>query len=125
MNKPHINMNKNIIEWKWTKGENYERTKRIIITPVEDITYNTIVENTAYLNSLNQGDNNWEPQNQNSWENEKIESSNLREDTDKKLAERQMMAQISLNPYLTNNDYANDISISDSFLKPMMFNKKI
>ena len=42
-----------------------------------------------------------------------------REDTDKRMAERQMFSQKSLNPYLTNNDYVNDIVVSNNFLKPV------
>ena len=45
---------------------------------------------------------------------------NKREDTDKKLAERQMFANVSMNPFLTENNYANDIAVQNDFLQPQV-----
>jgi hypothetical protein len=47
-----------------------------------------------------------------------------REDTDKKLSERQMMCQVNMNPYLTNNSYVQDLSVHDQYMKPVSTNYK-
>jgi hypothetical protein len=107
-------MSKNIIEWKWTKGENYERSRRII-KEVIDNTFTKQMEETAYESSLNHDESTWDLMN--SMKNGFI-NVNKREDTDKKLSERQMFAQVNMNPYLISNNYVDDIGIRDNFLKP-------
>ena len=51
-------------------------------------------------------------------QNEGFRQVNKREDTDKKLSERQMFANVSMNPFLTNSDYVNDITVQNDFLQP-------
>jgi hypothetical protein len=111
-------MKQQIIEWKWTKGENYERSKRLAKESIDE-NLTKVIEQTAYESSLNHDESSWDLVNN---LNNGFINFNKREDTDKKLAERQMMSQINMNPYLTNNDYVNDISIRDSFLKPLSTN---
>ena len=52
------------MEWKWTKGEPYERSRRIIATkePVEtaDNKFSKDIEKSAYSSSLNHDENTWE-----------------------------------------------------------------
>jgi hypothetical protein len=105
-----------MIEWKWSKGENIEKSKRQVNSLAKEDVLNNI-ESTAYSASLHHDENTWEWMSQLS--NTSSNDFNKREDTDKKMAERQMFSQISLNPYLTNNNYVNDIVISNSFLKPV------
>jgi hypothetical protein len=105
------------MEWKWTKGENYERTKRIKREPLENsFSFTQQIEQTAYESSLHYDESSWELMNhtQNGFL-----SSNKREDTDKKWAEREMMNQVNKNPFLVENDYVKDMEIRDSFLKPV------
>jgi hypothetical protein len=106
---------------KWTKDGGIEKSKRpmknICLVKDEDDMYQNNIEKSAYNASLHHDENSWE------WmtkiNNESFNECNKREDTDKKMAERQMFSQISLNPYLTNNNYVNDIVVRDSFLKPV------
>ena len=114
------------MEWKWTKGEPYQRTKRI---PNNSITleqgFNTSeleksTQELAYSCSLNHDENTWELLNQsvNGFKN-----INKREDTEKRLAEREMVSQVSMNPFLTNNNYVDDIVSSNNFLTPLYIEK--
>jgi len=110
------------IQWKWSKGLNYDRSKRIIKESMDD-NFNKIVEETAYTSSLNHDENTWEIMNNNLFDNGFVQNSK-REDTDKKLSERQMMCQVNMNPYLTNNSYVQDLSVHDQFMKPVSTNYK-
>ena len=108
------------VEWKWSKGLNYDRTKRINKESMDD-NFNKIVEDTAYTTSLNHDENTWEILNNNLFDKGFVQNSK-REDTDKKLSERQMMCQVNMNPYLTNNTYVQDLSVHDQFMKPISTN---
>ena len=122
-----------MIEWKWTLGEPYERSRRVLNENqpnTNNITYNkendqepTIVEQNAYLSSLNHDENTWEMMNPTpGFVENNFTNSNKREYTDQNLAERQMFGQINMNPFMTNNNYLDDISTRDQFLKPMATN---
>jgi hypothetical protein len=115
-------MNERLIEWKWSKGINYDRSKRIIKESMDD-NFNKIVEETAYTSSLNHDENTWEIMNNNLFDKGFVQNSK-REDTDKKLSERQMMCQVNMNPYLTNNSYVQDLSVHDQYMKPVSTNYK-
>ena len=115
-------MNQKSIEWKWSKGLNYDRSKRIIKESMDD-NFNKIVEETAYTSSLNHDENTWEIMNNNLFDKGFVQNSK-REDTDKKLSERQMMCQVNMNPYLTNNTYVQDLSVHDQYMKPVSTNYK-
>jgi hypothetical protein len=109
-----------LIEWKWSKGLHYDRTKRINKESMDD-NFNKIVEDTAYTTSLNHDENTWEILNNNLFDKGFVQNSK-REDTDKKLSERQMMCQVNMNPYLTNNTYVQDLSVHDQYMKPISTN---
>jgi hypothetical protein len=111
-----------LIEWKWSKGLYYDRSKRIDKKSMDD-NFNKIVEETAYTTSLNHDENTWEIMNNNLFDKDFVQH-NKREDTDKKLSERQMMCQVNMNPYLTNNSYVQDLSVHDQFMKPISTNYK-
>jgi len=114
--------NQRTIEWKWSKGLNYDRSKRIIKESMDE-NFNKIVEETAYTSSLNHDENTWEIMNNNLFDKGFVQNSK-REDTDKKLSERQMMCQVNMNPYLTNNSYVQDLSVHDQYMKPVSTNYK-
>ena len=86
-----------------------------------DDNFNKIVEDTAYTTSLNHDENTWEILNNSLFDKDFVQY-NKREDTDKKLSERQMMCQVNMNPYLTNNTYVQDLSVHDQFMKPISTN---
>jgi hypothetical protein len=115
-------MNQHLIEWKWSKGLNYDRSKRVIKESIDE-NFNKIVEETAYTSSLNHDENTWEIMNNSLFDIGFVQNSK-REDTDKKLSERQMMCQVNMNPYLTNNSYVQDLSVHDQYMKPVSTNYK-
>jgi hypothetical protein len=134
------------MEWKWTYGEPCIRTKRQynskpktksnyisdndnFINDAKDDKFNKEIEQSAYTTSLNHDENTWDilntiqSQNQGNNSNEfDFRQVNKREDTDKKLAEREMICQVSMNPYLTTNNYLDDVVNRDTFLKPQATN---
>ena len=110
------------MEWKWTKGEPYERSRRIpnnAIPSANPIEMEKTMEELAYSSSLHHDENTWEILNQsfNGFRNE-----NKRADTDKRLAEREMIGQVNMNPYLSNNNYVDDIETHNHFMKPQSTN---
>ena len=110
-----------IIEWKWSKGEYYERSKRKQnISDVEENQeqFNAEMEKSAYTSSLNYDENTWDILNQSLYNNG-FRVSNKRENLDMKMADREMIQQIGINPFLNNTNYVDDIANRDAFLKPV------
>ena len=107
------------MEWKWTKGEPYERSKRQKQTcTTENDEFSNTMNDTAYSSSLNHDENTWDLLNQSSTDAE-FRIDNKREDMDTKMSNRVQTQQIGNNPFLGQNNYVEDISISDKFLKPI------
>ena len=108
------------MEWKWTKGEPYERSRRIFkeTSDKESEKFNKEIEKSAYSTSLNHDENTWDILNQ-SLSGNGFKISNKREDLDTKMADRDMVQQIGNNPFLSETNYVNDVSIRDQFLKPI------
>jgi len=108
-----------IMEWKWTKKEPYERSRILKhVQELENKSFCEDVEKAAYSSSLNHDENTWNILN-NSLANEGFAINNKREVLDTKIADRQMMQQIGYNPFLSNTDYVNDVSVRDQYLKPV------
>ena len=133
-----------MIHWKWTQGEPYERSRRRIYqnqgesqsqretqdlnetqfydNKVLDDTQLEKHANNAFNVALNHDEYTWDMLNQQGMQtqtqNQGFRQVNKREDTDKKLSERQMFANVSMNPFLTNSDYVNDITVQNDFLQP-------
>ena len=109
-----------MVEWKWTKGEPYERSRRIFKQQEDKDSdkFNKEIEQSAYSSALNHDENTWDILNQTSSGNG-FKVSNKREEIDTKMADRDMIQQIGNNPFLTETNYVNDISIRDQFLKPI------
>ena len=107
------------MEWKWTKGEPYERSRRQQnnINTEEDNTYIKKIEESAYSSSLNHDENTWDILNQSIYDGFKRE--NKREELDFKIADRELVQQIGFNPFLGSTNYLQDIEVRDQFLKPM------
>jgi hypothetical protein len=108
------------MEWKWTKGEPYERSRRIFkeTDVVENEKFNKEIENSAYSTSLNHDEHTWDILNQ-SLSGNGFKVSNKREDLDFKIADRELVQQIGGNPFLSETNYVDDIAIRDNFLKPI------
>jgi hypothetical protein len=123
------------MEWKWTKGEPYERSRRKHnvynndsndnvannndgpIVDTNTTKTNKEIEFSAYSSSLNYDENTWDILNQ-EVANGGFKSSNKREDLDVKIADRHLVQQRGFNPFLSENEYADDVSIRDQYLKP-------
>jgi hypothetical protein len=108
------------MEWKWTKGEPYERSKRIFkeTEQIDNEKFNKEIEKSAYSTSLNHDEYTWDILNQNSSGNG-FKVSNKREDLDLKIADRELIQQIGGNPFLSETNYVDDIAVRDNFLKPV------
>jgi hypothetical protein len=120
------------IEWKWTKGEQYQRSRRRQLNndtnnsntnmqpnlDAEDEKFNAELEKSAYTSSLNYDENTWDILNQSLYNNG-FRVSNKRENLDMKMADREMVQQIGFNPFLNTTNYLDDIVASDAFLKPI------
>ena len=107
------------MEWKWTKGEPYERSRRLKhVAEIENQEFNKEVEKDAYTSALNHDENTWDILNQ-SCSGTGFKVSNKREELDTKIADRQLVQQRGFNPFLGDNDYVNDVTVRDQFLKPM------
>jgi hypothetical protein len=113
------------MEWKWTKGEPYERSRRRynndqnneeeLLTESNQISKE--LEISAYSSSLNYDENTWDILNQEAASNG-FKLSNKREDLDLKIADRQLVQQRGFNPFLSENNYVDDVATRDNYLKP-------
>jgi hypothetical protein len=119
-------------EWKWSNGDVYEKSQRIIqakhsdkeeIIKTQDYYNNIIVDNRigAVQQSLEVFDS---VSSSSSMENDEppaflYNDFNKRESSYNKIADRDMFMQVGGNPFLQNNNYVNDILTQDRFLKPI------
>ena len=112
------------IKWKWTKGEPYERSRRIKNNDCLDVETESLeqfsknTELDAYTSSLNHDENTWDILNQ-SLSGVGFKTSTKREELDFKIADRDLVQQRGNNPFLDDNNYVNDVSVHDQFLKPI------
>ena len=144
-------MNRNLFFWKWSidDGEQMERSlrKHTRIYP-ESNNVNTDesqrerqsqpvtdehIESMAYTQSMQCDSTNWSDTNDIMFlEHQfKLASNNKREESYNKMAEREMVSQIGLNPFIyqnsetqaqTQNNYIQDVINRDLFMKPMNTN---
>ena len=117
------------MEWKWTYGENYEKSPRIqkqvrhIEASIEAESFENIKHRTAHMaqqQSLLSENDVWsldEPMS--SMEMALDKPLNKREDTYNKISEREMMGQMGRNPFMMENNYLHDVITQDDFLKPI------
>lgn len=123
-----------MIQWKWSYGESYERTPRnkkdtnekqtnqplqnIDFPNVTNITNVSMVEG-AYQQSLLSENDVWTIDGPQFFgENGFHKIPNKREETYNKMSQREIIGQISQNPFLANHNYLNDITTQNQFLKP-------
>ena len=140
-------MNRNFFFWKWSigDGEQMERSlrKHTRIYP-ESNNVNTDesqrqsqpvtdehIESMAYTQSMQCDSTNWSDTNDIMFlEHQfKLASNNKREESYNKMAEREMVSQIGLNPFIYqnsetqhNDSYIQDVINRDLFMKPMNTN---
>jgi hypothetical protein len=87
-------MIQNTIYWKWSNGEKYEKTNK----------------------QSNKQSNEQQKIKQNILNDILFHVENKREEIGTKLSEREMFAQIGLNPF-SQNSYKNDITNYDNYMK--------
>jgi hypothetical protein len=114
------------MEWKWVKGETYQKSKRPI-TKKEESSSSTQLDLDqlnkdhqldAYTSSLNYDENTWDILNQNVSQNG-FQNSNTREELDSKISNRALVQQVGTNPFFDEKDYVDNISIRDQYMKPI------
>jgi hypothetical protein len=140
---------KHLVFWKWSisDGGHMERSlRKNRIYPVESIdstkeiqdtqrqslsVSDEYTENMAYTQSIQCDSTNWSDSNDIMFlEHQfKLASNNKREESYNKMAEREMVSQIGLNPFLhqnaeteTQNSYIQDVINRDLFMKPVNTN---
>jgi hypothetical protein len=107
------------MEWKWTIEEPYERSRRLKhVIEIENKQFSKEVESAAYTTALNHDENTWDILNQ-TLSGTGFKVSNKREELDSKISDRHLVQQRGFNPFLSENNYVDDMSIRDQFLKPM------
>lgn len=107
------------MEFKWTDGKPYERTRRMKHqVKIEHEKFSKEQENSAYTSSLNHDENTWEILNQ-TCSGSGFKVSNKREELGNKLADRELVQQIGVNPFFNQSTYLDDILIRDQYLKPI------
>jgi hypothetical protein len=107
------------MEWKWTNGEPYERSRRLKhMVEQENKEFSKETESAAYTSALNHDENTWDILNQ-TLSGSGFKVSNKREELDTKISDRQLVQQRGFNPFLGESNYVNDVSVRDQFLKPV------
>ena len=109
------------MEWKWSNGEPYKKSKRPVKNNTseeqiedQDEIFSKNIEDSAYSTSLNHDENTWDILNQGF-----LKQSSKREALDNKIADRELVQQKGFNPFLNESNYVQDISNSDMYLKPI------
>ena len=111
------------MEWKWSIGEQYQKSARKIKT-IDDVkNIEMKQEIKAYDLSLNQDEYNWDSINDvQHFSPEQFKVTNKREQLDEKISNRQLVQHCGYNPYMNTDNYVNDITIRDQFLVPQNTN---
>lgn len=113
------------IEWKWTQGEPYQKSARrnnaTKISQFESqINYDDNPQqnaNVALQQALLSENDVWSLEEQQVFVNPD-KPMNKRENTYNKMAEREMVGQIGMNPFMQRN-YIEDVMVQENFLKPI------
>jgi hypothetical protein len=113
------------IEWKWTQGEPYQKSARRnnmrkVLQFDTQINYDDNPEQTsqiAFQQALLSENDVWSLEEQQVFVNPD-KPMNKRENTYNKMAEREMVGQIGMNPFMQRN-YLEDVMVQENFLKPI------
>lgn len=123
----HSQSNKQVrwIEWKWTQGEPYQKSARKVIKQQQhqfesQINYEDNPQqnaNVALQQALLSENDIWSLEEQQVFVNPD-KPMNKRENTYNKMAEREMVGQIGMSPFMQRN-YLEDVMVQENFLKPI------
>ena len=125
MDKKQVKWN-DWIEWKWTNGEKCEKSPRQQIHREQRQSQTQInyddedpgkMSQLALQQSLLSENDIWSLEEQQIFVNPD-KPMNKREDTYNKMAEREMVGQIGMNPFMQRN-YLEDVMVQENFLKPI------
>jgi hypothetical protein len=113
------------IEWKWTQGEPYQKSARKVIKQQQHqfeskINYEDNPQqnaNVALQQALLSENDIWSLEEQQVFVNPD-KPMNKRENTYNKMAEREMVGQIGMSPFMQRN-YLEDVMVQENFLKPI------
>jgi hypothetical protein len=114
------------IEWKWTNGEKYEKSPRQPRRGQQIQTQTQIdyededpgkMAQLALQQALLSENDVWSLEEQQVFVNPD-KPMNKREDTYNRMAEREMVGQIGMNPFMQRN-YLEDVMVQENFLKPV------
>jgi hypothetical protein len=112
------------MEWKWVKGDSYQKSKRVI-KQNDDLPNHIDLDQLnkdhqlgAYTSSLNYDENTWDILNQSVSQNG-FQTSNAREELDSKISNRSLVQQVGTNPFFDEKDYVDNVSIRDQYMKPI------
>jgi hypothetical protein len=101
--------------WKWSNGDKCEKSIRKQNNNIQNINNN--IQNVD--NNIQNVDNIYLFMNDNNNNNTNNENKqNSREELVTKMAERNFIYQRGINPFLTDNNYVNDIILHDKYLIP-------
>jgi len=131
MEQSHSQSNKKVtwndwIEWKWTQGEPYQKSARKITNHQQQKQFESQINyddnpqqtaNIAFQQALLSENDVWSLEEQQVFVNPD-KPMNKRENTYNKMAEREMMGQIGMNPFMQRN-YLEDVMVQENFLKPI------
>ena len=122
--KPQINI-------KWSYGEPYEKSrvnqKKNLNNENNDIKNFAIGENNQKQLEREFDCSIVQPEllHENIAKESFQKKENKRDDNNNKMLERAMITQTSQNPFMSNNNYINDLTVQDEFLKPKNSNYEI
>jgi len=108
------------VEWKWTHGEKYEKSARRVSQnqQMHQMQQHPQTEQIAFQQALLSENDVWSLEEQQIFVKEQEKPYNKREDTYNKMAEREMVGQIGMNPFMQRN-YLEDVMVQENFLKPI------
>jgi hypothetical protein len=113
------------MEWKWSYGPPYEKSGRRVRPPNNNNIYNndTNTDNININKTIALSAQNQSLLSENDiWRLDvpvtDFIRTNKREETYNKMSERELVCQTGQNPFLTNNNYVEDILSHEQFMKP-------
>ena len=110
MNNTIITKQKEIFEWKWSTGEPYKKSCRSVqsINNTDNDIIEQCLETNIFLNSIpHKG-----------LQTEQMQVSNKRADQNAKLNDRELIVQTTVNPFMNNSNYIEDLQKEHDFLRP-------
>jgi hypothetical protein len=122
LGKKNVKWN-DLIEWKWTNGEKCEKSPRKPnrVQSQTQIDYGDEEPGKsaqlAFQQALLSENDVWSLEEQQVFVTQQ-KPANKREDTYNRMAEREMIGQIGMNPFMQRN-YLEDVMVQENFLKPV------